>query len=241
MAKIRIGTSGYQYKHWKGDFYPRKMAVSDWFDHYLKFFDTVEINNTFYKMAQAETFEDWKEAAPEGFCYAIKYSRFGTHMKKLKDPEGHISYFLDRATHLQEKLGPVLVQLPPGWKRNIERLEEFLAVTPPNLRWAVEIRNPDWLCEELYEVLRKYNSCLVFHDMIQDHPRVITTDWIYLRFHGKNYSGSYSDEQLSKVADEIRQLKDEGRDVFAYFNNDLGGHAIRNALILKEKLGLQNP
>ncbi|MGA9591301.1 MAG: DUF72 domain-containing protein [Salegentibacter sp.] len=235
--KIFIGTSGYQYKHWKGDFYPEDMPVSEWFDHYSKYFDTVEINNTFYKMADAETFAGWRKAAPDNFFYSIKYSRFGTHRKKLKDPEGHVNYFMDRAVHLKEKLGAILVQLPPNWKPNIERLEAFLKVTPKDLRWTVEVRDERWLSEELYEVLRKYNTALVIHDMIADHPREVTADWIYLRFHGKNYSGSYSKKQLDKIAEDIQDHKADGKDVYVYFNNDLGGHAIRNALSLKEKLG----
>ena len=234
--KIRIGTSGYQYKHWKGDFYPKELAVSEWFTYYIKYFDTVEINNTFYKMADADTFASWRDAAPKNFIYAIKYSRFGTHLKKLKDPEGHVNYFLDRVSHLEETLGPVLVQLPPNWKRNMERLEKFLEVTPPDLDWAVEIRDPDWLSEELYELLDRKNAPLVIHDMIPDHPRIITTDWIYMRFHGQNYSGSYTNEELDRIGDDIADHAANGRDVYVYFNNDLGGHAIRNALTLKEKL-----
>ena len=235
---IRVGTSGYQYKHWKGDFYPKKMAVKDWFEYYTRFFDTVEINNTFYKMAQAETFSEWNEAAPSNFCYAIKYSRFGTHLKKLKDPQGHVDYFLERVINLGDTLGPVLVQLPPKWKKNVERLRNFLKVTPQDLRWAVEVRDPDWLSDDFYQVLRDHNTALVIHDMIPYHPRVVTTDWVYIRYHGKNYTGSYSDEQLNAIADDIRDHAENGRDVFVYFNNDLGGHAIRNAITLKEKLNV---
>ena len=236
--KINIGTSGYQYKHWKGDFYPKDLSVSGWFKHYSKFFDTVEINNTFYRMASVETFENWRKAAPDGFCYVIKYSKFGTHNKKLKDPEGHVNYFLDRASHLKETLGPILVQLPPNWKRNYERLDEFLKVTPKGLRWAVEIRDPDWFSEELYELLRKHQASLVIHDMIEDHPREITADWIYLRFHGENYSGSYTNEELERIAADIKEYEKQNLDVFVFFNNDIGGHAIRNAISLKEKLGV---
>ncbi|MDT0690285.1 DUF72 domain-containing protein [Salegentibacter sp. F188] len=237
-SNIQIGTSGYQYKHWKGDFYPKDLAVKDRFEFYARHFDTVEINNTFYKMADASTFDEWKNSAPKDFCYAIKYSRFGTHRKKLKDPEGHVNYFLDRATHLETLLGPVLVQLPPNWKKNIERLKEFLQVTPKSIRWAIEIRDPDWLSEELYELLREHNAALVLHDMIPDHPRVITADWTYMRFHGKNYSGNYSKKHLNEIADEVRGYVDDGLDVFVYFNNDLEGHAVRNALSLKENLGV---
>ena len=236
-AKIHIGTSGYQYKHWKGDFYPKEMSVNEWFEHYTKYFDTVEINNTFYRMASAETFQTWKKAAPKDFCYIIKYSRYGSHQKKLKDPEGHVTYFLDRVSHLEDTLGPILVQIPPNWKRNPKRLQEFLQVTPKDLRWAFEVRDPDWLHEEIYDILREHQTALVIHDMIPYHPRVVTTDWIYLRFHGENYQGSYSEEQLNRIADDIKDHHSNGRDVFVYFNNDLGGHAIRNALTLKEKLG----
>ncbi len=238
-AKIYIGTSGYQYTHWKGDFYPKELPVSKWFEHYSKFFDTVEINNTFYRMASAETFEGWRKAAPQGFCYVIKYSKYGSHNKKLKDPEGHVNYFLDRAVHLKETLGPILVQLPPNWKRNYKRLDDFLKETPKDLRWAVEIRDPDWFSDEFYELLRKHKASLVFHDMIKNHPREITADWIYMRFHGENYSGSYTEKELDKIAEEITEYKEGGKDVFVYFNNDLGGHAIRNALTLKEKLGIK--
>ncbi|UJH90068.1 DUF72 domain-containing protein [Antarcticibacterium sp. 1MA-6-2] len=237
-SKIYIGTSGYQYKHWKGDFYPENLPVSQWFEHYCKFFDTIEINNTFYRMASAETFHNWREAAPEGFCYVIKYSKYGTHNKKLKDPEGHVNYFLDRASHLKKTLGPILVQLPPNWKRNYPRLDEFLQETPKGLRWAVEIRDPDWFSEELYELLRKHEASLVIHDMIKDHPVELTTNWVYLRFHGENYSGSYTEEQLNGIAASIREYWEEKKDVFVYFNNDLGGHAVRNAITLKDKLGI---
>ena len=238
--KIYIGTSGYQYKHWKGDFYPEDLPVSRWFGHYVKFFDTVEINNTFYKMAEAETFAEWKKAAPEGFCYAIKYSRFGSHLKKLKDPEAHVNYFMDRVVHLEDKLGPILVQLPPNWKPNLPRLEEFLKVIPEGLRWAVEIRDERWLSNEFYELLQKYEAALVIHDMIAHHPRVVTTNWTYFRFHGKDYSGRYFAEQLDQIAKDIEDHVAHDRDVYVYFNNDLGGHAVRNAISLKQKLGLTN-
>lgn len=236
--QIKIGTSGYQYKHWKGDFYPKDLPVKDWFEHYLQYFDTVEINNTFYRMPDEETFIKWRKAAPRDFCYIIKYSRYGTHIKKLKDPADHVNYFLERVHQLKSLLGPILVQLPPKWKRNKERLEEFLKVLPKDLRWAVEFRNPDWLQDEIYDLLREYDASLVIHDMIPHHPRIITTDWIYLRFHGQNYSGSYSEKKLKAIAEDIRDHSSHGRDVFVYFNNDLGGHAIRNALTLKKMLNL---
>ncbi|HET8753542.1 MAG TPA: DUF72 domain-containing protein, partial [Salinimicrobium sp.] len=154
------------------------------------------------------------------------------------DPKDHVDYFLERVYPLKTLLGPILVQLPPNWKRNINRLEEFLRVLPADLRWAVEFRDTDWLHEETYEVLRRFNISLVIHDMIPDHPRIITSNWIYMRYHGHNYSGSYTDAELKSIADGIRDHTSHGRDVFVYFNNDLGGHAIRNALSLKKILKL---
>lgn len=238
QPKVFLGTSGYQYKHWRGDFYPKDLPVREWFEFYSRSFDTVEINNTFYKMADAETFEEWKKAAPEDFCYAIKYSRFGTHLKKLKDPKGHVQYFMERVAHLGKALGPVLVQLPPNWKPNIGRLEEFLEETPEKIRWAIEIRDPRWLCTDLYDLLEKKRAALVFHDMIPDHPRVVTTDWVYLRYHGQNYGGNYGESQIREIAAEVRDHLHNDRDVYLFFNNDLEGHAVRNALSLQEKLGL---
>ncbi len=237
MAEIRIGTSGYQYKHWKGDFYPDDLPISGWFDHYVKFFDTVEINNTFYRMADADTFDQWRKAAPKDFLYAIKYSRFGTHLKKLKEPEGHVNYFLDRVLHLKEALGPVLVQLPPKWKPDLERLDAFLTEAPRELRWAIEVREKQWLGDDLYALLQRHQAALVVHDMIPNHAMELTTTWTYFRFHGQNYSGDYSDKQLEEIAANIREIHEKGCDVYVYFNNDLGGYSPRNALSLKEKLG----
>ena len=235
-TNIHIGTSGYQYDHWKGVFYPEDAPKNKWFGHYVKHFDTVEINNTFYNMPKAETFDDWKDAAPKGFCYVLKYSRYGTHMKKLKAPGDHLSYFLERAEHLGNMLGPILVQLPPNWNCNPGRLDEFLDAAPKKHRWAVELRDPDWLCDEIYGVLRAHNTPLVIHDMIPDHPRVVTADWIYLRFHGEDYGGSYSDSELEDVASRIKDHLSDDREVFAYFNNDAEGCAVQNALTLKEML-----
>ena len=235
-AKIHIGTSGFQYDHWQGVFYPEDIPKKEWFNHYTQYFDTVEINNTFYNLPKAETFDNWKDAAPEGFCYVLKYSRYGTHMKRLKDPRSHIGYFLEHAEHLGTMLGPILVQLRPNWQKNVERLNAFLDAAPEKHRWAVEIRDPDWLCDEVYNVLRAHNTPLVIHDMIPDHPRVVTADWVYLRFHGEDYGGSYSDAELSDVAARIKEHVNNKREVFAYFNNDAEGYAVKNALTLKEMI-----
>ncbi len=229
-----IGTSGYQYNHWKGVFYPDDMPEEKWFQYYIRHFDTVEINNTFYNLPSKNTFRRWRGAAPAGFTYVVKYSRYGSHLKKLKDPHAHASRFMDRASCLGETLGAILVQLPPKWKRNTERLDEFLNAAPADVRWVVEFRDESWLCDEVYRALRDHNATLCIHDMIPDHAHEVTSDLVYLRFHGKGYGGSYTEEQLQEAAARIMKHVEQDRSVFAYFNNDAEGWAVRNALRLKE-------
>lgn len=233
---LRIGTSGYQYDHWRGPFYPDDLPKSRWFEHYAGRFDTVEVNNTFYHLPGADTFERWRAAAPAGFCYALKYSRYGTHMKRLKDPEAHLGRFLEAARGLGPALGPILVQLPPRWRADPERLAAFLDAAPGDCRWTVEVRDERWLCDEVFAVLESHGAALCIHDMLPDHPRRLTADWVYLRFHGDHYQGSYSSAFLAARAEEIRADLAAGRDVYAYFNNDEAGHAVRNASELKALL-----
>jgi uncharacterized protein YecE (DUF72 family) len=235
-GKVRIGTSGYQYDHWKGLFYPPGLPKRDWFGHYARLFDTVEINNTFYRLPEATTFQAWAAAAPAGFLYALKFSRYGTHIKRLREPEEPIRSFLERAELLGELLGPILVQLPPHWKVNQARLARFLEAAPCGHRWAIEFRDPSWLIEEIFALLEAQNAALCIHDLIPNHPRRITADWVYLRFHGQHHGGAYSHQYLSAQARQIAHYRAQGLDVFAYFNNDVGGHAVRNAADLKHYL-----
>jgi uncharacterized protein YecE (DUF72 family) len=232
-GELRIGTSGYQYRHWSGDFYPRGLPQRRWFEHYAQRFDTVEINNTFYRLPKPETFDRWRENAPPGFRFALKYSRYGTHLKHLADPEQALERFLEGAQRLRRRLGPILVQLPPRWKADPGRLDAFLRVAPRRHRWAVELRDESWLREETYDVLRRHGAALVIHDLLDRHPVELTSDWTYLRFHGRDYGGSYSPQALSGQARRIRGWLRGGRDVYAYFNNDEGGHAPRNAADLR--------
>lgn len=232
-SQVWIGTSGYQYNHWKGIFYPEDLPKKNWFLHYRDHFKTVEINNTFYHLPKAETFETWRDQAPEDFCYALKYSRYGSHMKKLKDPEQALDTFMAVASILQTKLGPVLVQLPPHWKANPKRLDEFLKKVPSGQRFTVEFRDPSWLDDSVFAILENHQAALCVHDMIDDHPDRVTTDWAYYRFHGRNYGGEYSYQKLSAVADRLTEHIQAGRDVFVYFNNDLEGNAVYNALDLQ--------
>ncbi|MFP4053939.1 MAG: DUF72 domain-containing protein, partial [Phycisphaerae bacterium] len=151
----RIGTSGYQYDHWRGVLYEEGLPKKKWFEVFAETFDTVEINNTFYHLPEETTFDNWREAAPEGFCFVLKFSRYGSHMKKLKDPEGTIGLFLERAERLGDHLGPILVQLPPNWEPNVERLWAFLEEAPGDHRWAMEFRDARWLSDEVIHVLRQ--------------------------------------------------------------------------------------
>jgi uncharacterized protein YecE (DUF72 family) len=235
-GNLRIGTSGYQYDHWKGIFYPEDCKKKDWFDYYSKKFNTVEINNTFYHLPEENTFDDWENRAPEDFLYAVKFSRYGTHMKKLKDSKEPVNLFLERVKRLKKHLGPILVQLPPNWSVNTERLEEFLKNCPDDYQWTLEIRDPSWLCEDVYRLLTKYQAALCIHDMLEDHPEILTCGWTYLRFHGNGYDKKYSHQYLSARAQEINEWLDDGMDVFAYFNNDAKGYAVENAFQLREYL-----
>ena len=229
MSELRVGTSGFHYRHWRGTFYPQALRTRDWFGFYAEQFDTVEINNSFYRLPPEETVRSWREQAPDGFLYCMKFSRYGSHMKKLSDPEGPISLFLERATILEDRLGPILVQLPPGWHADPQRLDEFLDAAPSEHRWAIELRDRDWLRDPVYRVLERHQAALCLHDLIDDHPEVITAKWTYLRFHGVRYGGSYSPQKLTSVARRIAVWRRRGLDVYAYFNNDVGGHAPANA------------
>lgn len=230
MAGFFLGTSGFQYDHWKGDFYPDDIPRSQWFSHYSTVFKAVEINNTFYGLPSRGTFDDWREQAPDDFIYSLKFSRYGTHMKYLKDPEETQENFLERARLLEDHLGPILLQLPPGWSPDPGRLDRFLDHAPEDLRWAVEFRNQGWLRDDIYRILERHGAALCIHDLLEDHPRHLTADWTYLRFHGpEKYAGSYPSEVLQGEAGWITAQLKAGTDVYTFFNNDENGMAPRNA------------
>lgn len=231
--QCRIGTSGFHYKHWKGIYYPEKLPAARWLGHYAADFDTVELNNTFYRLPSEEQFDAWRAAAPDDFCFAVKFSRYGSHMMKLKNAADTIGRFIARAERLGKHLGPILVQLPPKWDINADRLNGFLEAAPRRLRWAFEFRDARWLNDEVYAALSRHGAALCIHDMIADHPREITADWVYLRFHGGRYDGNYDAAQLNALARQIASYLDSALDVYVYFNNDLHGHAVKNAADLK--------
>lgn len=239
MAEIRIGCSGWQYRHWGGVFYPRQLRQGDWFQHYASVFDTVEINNTFYNLPEVSTFRQWRRRAPQGFLYAIKASRYLTHMKKLKDPREPLENLLGRARELGHHLGPILYQLPPRWARNPQRLGDFLAALPNRWRHVVEFRDPSWYHEESYDLLRRHGVALCLHDMPgSESPRLATAPFVYARYHGARggYEGDYPHQRLAAWADWLGGQAGQGLDVYAYFNNDIGGFAPVNARQLREYL-----
>jgi uncharacterized protein YecE (DUF72 family) len=237
MADIRIGTSGYHYKHWLGRYYPAGMKSSDMLRHYLRDFDTVELNNTFYQLPNESTFDAWRTSTPHDFLFAMKGSRFITHMIKLKDAQRGLTNFMPRAERLRGKLGPILWQLPPGWKVNVERLEEFLSLLPREHRYTFEFRNETWITDAVLEVLKKYNAAFCIYELAGYHsPIELTADWTYIRLHGPTsfkYQGSYSDEQLAEWAERIRTWSKKLKGVYVYFDNDDSAYAVDNALTLK--------
>ena len=242
--KIHIGTSGWHYKHWLDDvFYPSGTKPAQMFEFYARHFNTVEINNSFYHLPSARTFDNWRDSSPRDFSFAVKGSRFITHMKKLKDPKASSEKFFDVADRLGRKLGPILFQLPPHWNVNRERLEAFLQSLPARHKYVFELRDETWLVPEVYRLLRRYKAAFCIHDFADMKiPLELTANFTYVRFHGPTsakYFGSYSTEQLQVWAERIREWSRELSGIYAYFNNDPGGAAVRNALELKQLLGLE--
>ncbi len=240
-GRAHVGCSGWVYKDWRGIVYPEKLPQRRWFEHYASLFDTVEINNTFYRLPPPETVDRWCEQAPAGFTYAVKLGGFGSHRMKLRDAASWLPNHLDRVCRLGPHLGPNLVQLPPRWKRNTERLEEFLTALPTDLRWSIELRDPSWVHDDVFALLEQHGVALCIHDLLADHPWERTTDWTYVRFHGPNaledkYRGRYGRRRLAPVAGRLQAWLDEGCDVYAYFNNDWWGHAATDARWLQEAL-----
>jgi uncharacterized protein YecE (DUF72 family) len=240
-GRAHVGCSGWIYKDWRGIVYPEKLPQRRWFEHYATLFDTVEINNTFYRLPPPSTVEAWAAQAPEGFVYSLKLGQFGSHRMKLRDAASWLPNHLDRTDRLGRSLGPTVVQLPPRWKRNVERLEEFFAAAPNSQRWALELREASWVHDDVFDLLRRHGVALCIHDLLADHPWELTTDWTYLRFHGPNalevkYWGKYGARRLKPVAERLEAWLDQGCDVYAYFNNDYEGYAVEDATWLKRRL-----
>lgn len=239
-CELRIGASGWHYKHWLGPFYPADLPASKMLAFYTARFDTVEINNSFYKLPSAETFEKWRQATPPGFSFAVKASRFITHMKKLKEPRHALENFLPRAEVLAEKLGTILFQLPPHWHCNTERLAEFLETLPAYHRYTFELRDPSWHNSEVYSLLSQHNAAFCIYQLSGfESPVEITADFTYIRLHGPTesaYQGSYDSSSLQFLAGRIRDWQRRLKAIYVYFDNDQAGFAAHNALELKRLL-----
>jgi uncharacterized protein YecE (DUF72 family) len=236
VGTVRIGCSGWNYRHWRGLFYPEKMAQRLWYAHYAGIFSTVELNTSFYHLPKADTFTKWRDQAPPGFRYAVKAPRFIAHMKKLMDCSEAVEEFLTRARNLGESIGPILYQLPPRWGLNLERLETFASLLPRDLNHVFEFREKSWVSEKVLAWLDASGLSFCAHDM----PGLATPRWAagpiaYVRFHGGvgKYWGRYSDDALLAWTDWIVAEARHGRDVWCYFNNDIHGHAIHDALTLR--------
>jgi uncharacterized protein YecE (DUF72 family) len=244
VGEIRIGCSGWNYDSWRGRVYPEGLPERRWLEHYATLFDTVEVNATFYRLPTRKAVQGWVDAAPPGFLFAVKVSRYITHMKRLTDVERGLANFLERLEPLlgTPKLGPFLWQLPERFHRNDERLEGALDAAPPG-RHCFEFRHPSWFDDDVYAILRRHGAALAIGDA-PNRPFVepeLTADWTLLRFHhgSRGRRGNYSATELRSWADRIARAA-ERVDVYAYFNNDWEGFAVRNGLELKRLLESPN-
>jgi uncharacterized protein YecE (DUF72 family) len=232
QASCHIGTSGWNYPHWRERFYPQGLPCPRWLGYYADRFSTVEINNSFYHLPSESTFATWRDTVPVGFTFAVKASRYITHMKKLKDPEESLERFLERVELLGERRGPVLFQLPPRWNRNLERLEGFLEALPAGLPCAFEFRDPSWFHEETYEALEAHNAAFCIYELAgESSPKPITADFLYVRLHGPGgaYQGRYDTSALAGWAGAFSTWNRQGKSVYCYFDNDQNAYAVQNA------------
>lgn len=235
---FHVGTSGWVYPHWRRVFYPAEMPEPDWLAFYARHLDSVEINRSFYRLPSRENFSAWRDGTPKGFVFAVKASRFITHMRKLKEPEQTLPPLLEAASGLGEKLGPLLFQLPPSWHVNAARLRAFLQALPSGVKAAFELRDPSWHTQEILDLLAEFNAAFCVYDLGGfQSPRLITADFAYLRLHGPGapYCGRYGTATLNEWAEWLRRQK--VKEAYVYFDNDQAAHAVRDALELKAMLG----
>ena len=235
-----IGTSGWSYKHWRGPFYPEGMSKgADQLRFYVERFGTVEVNGTFYRLIEVETFRRWREQTPADFVFACKGSRYLTHMKRLKEAAQGVGRFFERVEALENKLGPIVFQLPGRFRPDRERLAAFIEALPAGHRYAFEFRDPAWFLPEIFEALAQRDVALCLYEFAgQEAPLEITASFVYIRLHGPEgpYQGSYTDQALRTWAERIRGWSGQGIDVYCYFDNDDRAFAPKNALRLREML-----
>jgi uncharacterized protein YecE (DUF72 family) len=234
---IHIGTSGWNYNHWRPVFYPQKLPAGEWLSYYGDLFDSVEINNTFYQLPSADTIKKWRDTVKKDFIFSVKASRYITHMKKLREPKDALREFFKNVEILGGRLGPILFQLPPRWYINIERLTAFLQLLSKDFRYTFEFRDSTWWDHRVYECLQKYNSAFCIFELEGTiSPKEVTADFIYIRLHGPEgaYQGSYNTKTLSGWAGAFASWTKKKNEVFCYFDNDQNGYAALNARQLKK-------
>jgi len=243
-ARVYIGCSGFVYSHWREVFYPEGVPQRKWLEYYTEKFNTVELNVTFYRLPKESNFESWRKRTPEGFIFVVKGSKLITHQKMLKEVDSVLEELVGRASLLKEKLGPILWQLKPSFKLDLERLKDFVFLIRekyPELRCAFEFRNSTWFTDEVYQLLKEAEMTFCFADWPARLPEPGDDfPYIYVRRHGPEgqaYRGCYTEEHLKALAKEIKKWLSQGKDVYVYFNNDIGGYAPKNALRLKELVG----
>ena len=232
---VIIGTSGWQYRDWRGRFYPQKLPQRLWLEHYVQFFATVESNNAFYRLPELETFQKWRDRTPPDFRWAVKASRFLTHIKRLREPQEPVGRLMERAAGLEHKLDTILLQLPPTLKADPDLLRECLAQFPAGIRVAVEPRHDSWWTDEIRALLERYGAALCWADRDERPvaPLWRTADWGYLRFHHGADGWAYRPETLQLWADRLVATYGQG-DVLVYFNNDPGCAAVADAVVFAE-------
>ena len=232
-----VGTSGWQYSHWKGIFYPEDVKTKNWLRFYTEHLDTLELNVTFYRQVRQSTFQKWYDEVPSSFLFSVKMSRFITHLKRLRVEAESINRFLEDVSVLKEKLGVILIQLPPSLKFDQPLMSDFFALLDPALRYTVEARNKSFISDDFFSMLREQNISWCIAESAGRYPydEAVTASFVYLRLHGRTelYASSYSDDELKAMRDKIH---DWGRDTYVYFDNDFGGLAVRNAMTLKHLL-----
>ena len=237
--RLHVGTSGWHYKHWRGPFYPLNLATDEMLAFYIQKFDSVEINNTFYRLPIPGALKNWRDSTPDSFDFSVKGSRYLTHMKKLKDPKPGLKNFFSRIRLLGKKLGPIVFQLPPRFECNPERLHAFLKALPAKHSYSFEFRDPSWHGREIYQLLERFNAAYCIYDLAGfQSPIELTADFVYIRLHGPSgpYQGLYTKKSLAAWASRIRKWLETSKHVYIYFDNDQAGYAAQNALELKKLL-----
>jgi uncharacterized protein YecE (DUF72 family) len=238
-ARILVGTSGWVYPGWRGRFYPREIPQERWLAYYGKHFGSVEVNASFYRLPDRRTLRAWTKAAPAPFVFAVKASRYITHMKKLREAPSSLRSFVRRVATLGEQLGPILFQLPPHWRFNRERLAAFLTALDPGYRYAFEFRDRSWINDETLQLLARRHAAFCIYDLAGFRsPESVTTDFVYLRLHGpaESYRGSYDARAITHWAQAIEHWAAAGRSVYCYFDNDEHAYAAANAAQLQSCL-----